>query len=79
VHTKIENFLSPWSMVLLKYFNYKISSKAVSLPNENGPLAQQMSSSSIQEANKEVSAVMAETVSGQKRSLYLKASAEKKA
>jgi len=63
---------------LLKYFNYKIFSKAVSLPNENGPLAQQMPSS-IQEANKEASAVMAETISSRKRSMYLKASAEKKA
>ena len=45
-------------MALLKYFNYKTSSKAVSLPNENGPLAQHIPSSSIQETNKEVSAVM---------------------
>jgi len=67
-------------MALLKYFNYKTSSKAVSLPNENAPLAQHIPSSPIQEANKEVSAVMVETTShGRKRSTYLKASAEKKA
>ena len=66
-------------MALLKYFNYKASSKVVSLPNENGLLAQQVPSSSIQEANKEVSAVILEMISGRKRSTYLKVSAEKKA
>ena len=66
-------------MALLKYFTYKTSLKAVSLPNETGPLAQQIPSSSIHEANKGVSAVMAEMVGGQKRSVYLKVSAEKKA
>ena len=64
---------------MLKYFNHKTSSKAVSLPNENGPLAQHIPSSSIQETNKEVSAVMVETSCGRKRSTYLKASAEKRA
>ena len=43
-------------MALLKYF--KIEERGLALPNPSGLLNQQLSSSAIEEANKEVTAVL---------------------
>ena len=64
-------------MALFKYFKRTDSSTGKKLPNENGPLCRELPSSSIREANLEVSAAAGEREG--KRSLYLKISGEQKA
>ena len=62
-------------MALLKYF--KIEKRGLPLPNPFGSLNQQLSSTAIEEANKEVTAVLCADPA--KRQPYLKISPEQKA
>ena len=62
-------------MALLKYF--KIEKRGLPLPNPSGSLNQQLSSTAIEEANKEVTAVLCADPA--KRQPYLKISPEQKA
>ena len=62
-------------MALLKYF--KIEKRGLPLPNPSGSLNQQLSSTAIEEANKEVTAVLCTDPA--KRQPYLKISPEQKA
>ena len=62
-------------MALLKYF--KIEKRGLLLPYPSGSLNQQLSSTVIEEANKEVTAVLC--VDPVKRQPYLKISSEQKA
>ena len=62
-------------MVLLKYF--KIEKRALPLPNPSGSLNQQLSSTAIEEANKEVTAVLCTNPA--KCQPYLKISPEQRA
>ena len=61
-------------MALLKYF--KVEKRGPPLPNPSGSLNQQLSSSAIEEANKEVTAILCDPG---KRHPYLKISPEQKA
>ena len=61
-------------MALLKYF--KVEKRGPPLPNPSGSLNQQLSSSAIEEANKEVTAILCDPA---KRHPYLKISPEQKA
>ena len=61
-------------MALLKYF--KVEKRGPPLPNPSGSLNQQLSSSAIEEANKEVTAILCDPG---KRHSYLKISPEQKA
>ena len=61
-------------MSLLKYF--KVEKRSPPLPNPSGSLNQQLSSSAIEEANKEVTAILCDPA---KRHPYLKISPEQKA
>ena len=61
-------------MALLKYF--KIEKRGPPLPDPSGSLNQHLSSSAIEEANKEVTAVLGDPA---KRHPYLKISPEQKA
>ena len=61
-------------MALLKYF--KVEKRSPPLPNPSGSLNQQLSSSAIEEANKEVTAILCDPA---KRHPYLKISPEQKA
>lgn len=64
--------------MLFKYFEKQPKySTADVLPDENGPLCQDVPSSSIREANLEVSEILTQTKG--KRKLYLKISPERKA
>ena len=56
---------------LLRYFKpCRKDSCQISLPNPTGPLSEKVDSAAIEEANKEVTAVIAST--GSKRQPYLK-------
>ena len=66
-------------MALLKYFQKLKQPNPIDvLPDENGPLCQDIPSSSIREANLEVSEVLTTQTEG-KRKPYLKISSERKA
>ena len=62
-------------MALLKYF--KIEKRGLPLPNPSGSVNQQLSSTAIEEANKEVTAVLCADPA--KRQPHLKISPEQKA
>ena len=49
-------------MALLKYF--KVEKRGPPLPNPSGSLNQQLSSSAIEEANKEVTAILCDPAKG---------------
>ena len=63
---------------LLRYFKpCRKDSCQISLPNSTGPLSKEVDSAAIEEANKEVTAVIANT--GGKRKPYLKLTDEQRA
>ena len=61
-------------MVLLKYFK-----KCICLPNPNGPLSEQMTSSSILSANREVQNLLNDEKNGSKGGQYAKYSDDERA
>ena len=63
---------------LLRYFKpCRKNSCQISLPNQTGPLSEKVDSAAIEEANREVTAVIAST--GGKRKRYLKLTDEQRA
>ena len=71
----VNNYYVTIKMALLKYF--KIEKRGLPLPNPSGSLNQQLSSTAIEEANKEVTAVLCTDPA--KHQPYLKISPEQKA